>query len=44
MRRKDREVTDKSWQGQVLNEAMVPELGMVDADGRPYVVPRASAR
>ena len=39
MKRKDREVTDRDWQDQVLNEAMVLELGMVDSDGRPYVVP-----
>ena len=39
MRRKDREITDRSWQEQVLNEAMVLELGMVDDSGRPYIVP-----
>lgn len=39
MRRKDREVTDRGWQEQVLREAMVLELGMVDREGKPYVVP-----
>jgi nitroimidazol reductase NimA-like FMN-containing flavoprotein (pyridoxamine 5'-phosphate oxidase superfamily) len=39
MRRTDREVTDRRWQEQVLNEAPVLELGMVDQEGKPYVVP-----
>lgn len=39
MRRTDREVTDRKWQEQVLHDAQVLELGMVDAEGKPYVVP-----
>lgn len=39
MRRKDRLVTDRAWMEQVLKDAKVLELGMVDLDGRPYVVP-----
>lgn len=39
MRRKDRLVTDRGWIDAVLNEAETLELGMVGADGWPYVVP-----
>lgn len=39
MKRKDREVTDRRWQEQVLHDAQVLELGMVDPEGKPYVVP-----
>lgn len=39
MRRTDREVTDRKWQEQVLHDARVLELGMIDPEGRPYVAP-----
>lgn len=39
MRRKDRLVTDRSWMEQVLRDACILQLGMVDPDGKPYVVP-----
>mgnify|MGYP000940647980 FL=1 len=39
MRRTDREVSDRKWQEQVLHDATVLELGMVDLEGKAYVVP-----
>ena len=39
MRRTDREVTDRKWQEQVLQDAPMLELGMIDTEGNPYVVP-----
>ena len=39
MRRTDREVTDRKWQERVLHDARILELGMIDTEGKPYVVP-----
>ena len=39
MRRKDCEVTDKAWQMQVLRDASIVEVAMVDQNGEPYIVP-----
>jgi len=39
MRRKDREVTDRGWMEDVLRRAQVVTIGMVDEDGKPYLVP-----
>lgn len=39
MRRSDREVSDRRWQEQVLHDAKIVEIGMIDLEGKPYVVP-----
>lgn len=39
MRRKDKEVTSKTWMEEVLKKAEWLELGLSGGDGWPYVVP-----
>lgn len=39
MRRSDKEVTDRGWMEEVLLMADVLELGMIDPEGKPYIVP-----
>ena len=39
MRRKDKEVTDRSWMEGILRRGQVLYLGLAGEDGLPYVVP-----
>ena len=39
MRRKEREITDRTWLEEVLNRGQMIHIGLAGEDGWPYVVP-----
>ncbi|MDR1730890.1 MAG: pyridoxamine 5'-phosphate oxidase family protein [Synergistaceae bacterium] len=38
MRRKDREVTDRTWMEEILKRGQVVHIAMTDPEGHPYMV------